>query len=242
MNDHDSSAARASGCPFSRTPGPERVSLADMLREKTRAAHTRAEQHPRQARLVTGQATRLDYAAWLGQMLRVWRAVDAAISQIAGRDARIAAMVKPYHPHADRVAADLAFLGQTPATFPAVPAAERFVAWLDEVAARGDAAVVGAWYVLEGSSNGGRYIAKALSRALSIPGPAGLTSLDPHAEAQRERWLAWRADLDAQGWSDTERDGIVAAAARTFDAITEIMDDMDRVPATETAREARATA
>lgn len=237
MHNHEAAASGpnieakpAAKCPFARLFGSKPASLADALREKTKDAHTRAEKHPMQARLVKGEATREQYAAWLGQMLHVWRGVDAAIAKLAARDPRVAAMVKPYHAHAERIVADLKFLGQCGGCHPAVPAASRFAMWVSVAAANSDPAVVGAWYVLEGSANGGRYIAKALSRTLDLPGPEGLTALDPHGEAQRERWQAWRADLDAQRWNAAERNAVIAAASATFDAVYEVMEEMSAAP------------
>ena len=221
----------AAKCPFARFFGPGPASLADALRERTKEAHTRAERHPVQARLVKGEASRAEYAAWLGQMLHVWIAVDATVGELAVHDPRVAAMVKPWHAHAARVAADLAFLDHGPAYFPATRAAAAFSTWLRAAAADKDAAVVGAWYVLEGSANGGRFIAKAVSRALGIAGPEGLTALDPHGELQRERWAVWKADLDAQPWRRDEQEAIIAAAERTFDAVREVMEDLDLPPA-----------
>jgi heme oxygenase len=238
---HDSSkpaAANAAGaasapkCPFARmaaagaTPAP---SLADALKERTREAHARAEKHPVQARMVKGEVTRDQYAAWLGQMLPVWRAVDAGLTRVAARDPRVAAMVQPYHAHAERVAADLKFLGQCGGCHDTLPATRRFVDAIKRAGGEGGdsgAALVGVWYVLEGSANGGRFIAKALSRALNIAGPEGLTSFDPHGEQQRDRWQAWRAALDAQPFTAAERDAIVAAASDTFDAMTAVMEDL----------------
>ncbi len=235
MHNHESptpgqslEAKPAAKCPFSRLFGSKPASLADALREKTKDAHARAEKHPMQARLVKGEATREQYAAWLGQMLHMWKALDAVVVKLASRDPRVAAMVKPYHPHAERIAADLKFLGQCGGCHPAVPAASGFAMWLSVAAANSDPAVIGAWYVLEGSANGGRYIAKALSRALDLPGPDGLMALDPHGERQREYWQAWRADLDAQPWKGYERDAIIAAAAATFDAVWSVMEEMTR--------------
>lgn len=211
--------------PSSPASAPTRpaASLADALKESTKDAHSRAERHPMQGRMVSGSATREQYALWLGQMYPVWRAVDAGLASLAASDPRVAAMVQPYHPHAARLAADLAFLGDRPDRHAPLPATTRFVDMINR-AARGPA-LVGVWYVLEGSANGGRYIAKALSRSLQIPGPEGLTSFDPHGEHQREYWQAWRAALDAQPWTPAEHSAIAAAAAATFDAVYELMED-----------------
>ena len=153
-------------CPFGHGAGPAVVSLAETLKESTKEAHTRAEKHPIQGRLVTGQSSRQEYAAWLGQMFHVWSAVDVGLARLVQRDRRVGAMVKPYHAHAARVSADLAFLGDSAANHAPLAETARFVERVNRAAA--DVSLVGVWYVLEGSANGGRYIAKALSRGLGI--------------------------------------------------------------------------
>jgi len=218
-------------CPFAHLMTPPKSSLADTLKDRTKEAHARAEKHPIQGRMVTGKCTRAEYAGWLGQMLPVWSAVDAGLAALANRDPRAASMLKPYHVHAARIEADLAFLGDSGAAHAALPATMRFVQMVNQAAA--SPAVIGVWYVLEGSANGGRYIAKALSRGLEIAGPEGLTSFDPHGERQREFWQAWRSDVDAQDFSEPERTAIVAAADATFDAVYDMMEDL--TPATQTS-------
>lgn len=211
-------------CPFSRRAA-EAPSLADTLKLQTRDAHTRAEKHPLQGRMVKGEVTHDEYAAYLGQLLHFWRAVDAGLATLAARDARVHAMLRPYHPHADRIAADLAFLGQCASCHPPLAATTNFVDTINAAATNGPA-LVGIWYVLEGSANGGRYIARAISRCLNIPGPEGLTAFDPHGEAQRERWQTWRSDLDAQPFTPCEREAILTQADATFDAMCEMMDEL----------------
>lgn len=210
-------------------------SLADVLKDRTREAHSRAERHPMQVSMVSGGSTREQYAGWLGQMLHIWRAVDAGLADVAAREPRLAAMLQPYHPHAERVAADLRFLAQESGrqvgphgNDPALPATARFVHLVRQAASAPGMGLVGIWYVLEGSANGGRFIAKALSRGLGIEGPEGLTSFNPHGERQREYWQAWRAALDSQTFSATERATIVSAASATFDAIYDVMEDLGR--------------
>lgn len=223
---HEPGAKPSAKCPFARMLGLPAASLADTLKERTKDAHARAERHSLQAKMVKGDITREQYAAWLGQMLPVWRALDAGLGALAARDARVAAMVKHYHAHADRVASDLKFLGQSGACHRPLPATLRFVESVNLDAASTGPGLVGVWYVLEGSANGGRFIAKALSRGLHIAGPEGLTSFDPHGERQREYWQAWRAELDAQSFGETEREAIVTAASASFDAVYEVMEDL----------------
>ncbi len=212
------------GCPFHQ--GTAAPSLADVLREATKDAHARAEKHPRQSRMVRGACDRAEYATWLAAMEKVWSALDDGLPTAASREPRLAAMVKPFHARGAAVRADLAHLGT--ATPPGAASAGGTIASrVRTLAESGSPALVGLWYVLEGSTNGGRYIARGLAPALGLTGPQGLSSLDPHGEATRERWQAWRADLDSQKWTESERAAMVAEASATFDAIHDLMEKLD---------------
>lgn len=206
---------------MSATP---RQTLSSQLREATAEAHTVAERHPVQGRMARGAASREDYANWLEQMYHVWSAVDATVANSAARDERVRSMLQPYHVHTPRIVADLAFLGRTGSPAPASPGTQQLVDFIRSLAS--SSAAIGPWYVLEGSNNGGRFLAKALGKALEIPGPAGLTSLDPHGEAQQPRWHEWRAALDSQHFTDAEQNAMIDAAGRTFAGLTPVFDDL----------------
>lgn len=207
-------------CPFKAVNATP--SLADALKTRTQDAHTRAERHALQGAMVRGVIKPELYALWLVQMHEIWTALDAGLSRLARNDQRVASMLKPAHEHSPRVAADLTDLG-TPRTQP-TQAAINFAKRIHDMAQANDVGVLGAWYVLEGSANGGRFIAKAMAKSFGPSFP--LRSLDPHGEAQRELWGQWRAGIDAAGFSMTEQDRIIAVASDTFDAITDVMNEM----------------
>lgn len=220
-------------CPFARLFGARGASsLADELKARTREAHDRAERHPIQARMVRGTLSPAEYAAWLVQMREIWRELDPALALLAREDARVGAVLRAYHPHAHRVEEDLEFLARTMgvatdaiAVAPAAREIAREIARsVSEPARR--VGVLGVWYVLEGSANGGRFIAKALAKAFGWVGGAGVRSMDPHGEDQRARWQQWRADIDAQAWSAEERGLILARANAMFEAVHEAMEQM----------------
>lgn len=206
-------------------------SLADDLRLRTRDAHARAERHPLQARLVRAELSPREHAAYLAQLHALWAPLDRALADLAAADPRVAAMWRDHHPHAARVAADLAALGvPDPRALPLTPAAAHLAAAIDHAArAHGPErlALLGVWYVLEGSANGGRFIAAALRRALGPAAP--VLTFDPHADQQRDRWSAWRTALDAADFSPPERDAVLAAADRTFHVIYDIMEALPHV-------------
>ncbi len=204
------------------TMQPAGESLADELKLATRDAHTKAERHPVQARMISGRMEKAEYIAYLSQNLVVWQALDTALA--SARDPRVVGFRRAYHEHAPRILADIAHLnGGKPIDEP-LPQTQEFVQLIARVA--GGPGLLGVWYVLEGSTNGGRFIAKALGPALGLTGPDGLRTLDPHGEAQRERWSAWRAGLDAQVFTPGERQEIIAAANDTFAAMYDLMEGM----------------
>lgn len=224
----ESITATAAQCPFSRAATSRLTSLADTLKERTKDAHARAERHALQAEMLRGDVTREQYAAWLGQMFHVWSALDFGLASLAARDRRVADMLKPYHAHAHRIVADLEFLGRRVDDNAVLPATAHFVDLVNHTPAGPPAgpSLIGVWYVLEGSANGGRFIAQGLSHGLKIAGPEGLTSFNPYGERQREYWQAWRVALDAQDFDDSERSEIISAASAAFDAMYDLMEDL----------------
>jgi heme oxygenase len=81
------------------------------------------------------------------------------------------------------------------------------------------------FYVLEGSTNGGIHIARALQRALPT---AGTSFLNPYGDTVRARWQTVRDALNTLP-IDTH-DQIIAAATRTFDAITTLSEELAALP------------
>ena len=77
--------------------------------------------------------------------------------------------------------------------------------------------------MFEGSKNGARYIAKALGGRARI---TALKYLDPHGEAQRGRWMKFRADMDAVAWSPAKQDSMVKSAQATFTSISSLDDEI----------------
>lgn len=81
-------------------------------------------------------------------------------------------------------------------------------------------------YVLEGSNNGNRFIAKAVRRALGLVEGAGDRYLDPYGDAQRGLWAHFKQRMDAAGWSGEEADAMVRAAQDTFDAVGALSEEI----------------
>ena len=71
-------------------------------------------------------------------------------------------------------------------------------------------------YVLEGSNNGSKFIAKRLMSAYGLkPGP-GLRYVDPYGDSQRAVWAAFKEAMSAQTISDADTIAMVGMARWTF--------------------------
>lgn len=205
------------------TPAASTASLMARLREETRPNHTAAEQHPLQRDLVTGRLPRPVYGAYLARLHRVHEALERAI--VEAKDPRLASAATPDLFQTANIEADLAYYGAEPVELSASPAAASVVGAIDDAAGAEPVRLLGLFYVLEGSKNGSRFIAKAVRRAYGLDGTDGLRALDPHGDDQPALWGAFRARVDACEWTPEESDAVVDAAKAMFDAIVAIADE-----------------
>ncbi|MEO1009143.1 MAG: biliverdin-producing heme oxygenase [Planctomycetota bacterium] len=206
-----------------------RVGIADTLKSGTWDLHQTAENGHFQKRLVKGELGRGEYAALLAQLLVVHRALEASIEHAGRHCERVRSLNEDQPTHSPRLEQDLSTLGVEPATVRPVSAAEDFASWLNATAHKNPTAVIGPQYVLEGSTNGNRFIARAIGPALGLEGD-GLRYLESYGDEQRECWGRFRSRLDRLDLDADALDGIVAAARRTFEGIhainTQLLDQL----------------
>jgi len=193
------------------------MSLADLLKTHTAELHRRAETRPFQKSLVSGNLDRNSLCLYLAQLGCVHEALEEVIA---------CPELAAFHPltssHSQRIEADLRALGGVSEVLePAQTRADRLLA-----EARSDPwFALGALYVLEGSMNGNRFIARALAPALQLaPGAEGLSYWDPYGPAQRQRWADFRAALDKLKLSEAQRARVLAGAEFMFEAVMDISD------------------
>jgi heme oxygenase len=190
------------------------------LREQTSEHHKRAERSDFQRRLLGGQLPVAAYTAWLEQMWFVYRDLESCLAGPGGYN-RSAALDAGSWRRTPQIESDLHYFGVTTESLSPVSATQEFLARLKQRAEVKTAALLGVVYVLEGSTNGSRYIARSLRKAYDLDGRGGLAFLDPYGDAQPERWRAFKSELDA-ATSPGEAGELIAAARETFDALTRI--------------------
>ncbi len=223
------------GLPITTSPEAD-ATIMGRLKFETAELHAAAETHEFQKRLVQGALDQRDYVRWLGQMLLVHQALEARLRELCAQHAGAAALVREEQFQVPYLREDLAHFGAEACAVAPLPATTRLIGKIESLWRSNPVAILGHHYVLEGSNNGNRFIARALMKGLGLAPGAGLRYLDPYGEAQRAKWMQFREDMNAIGFNADERNAIVDAAKDMFRAIGEISTDLVSAPASAPAR------
>lgn len=194
------------------------------LRRETRTHHERAEQHPFQQALVHGTLPREAYARYLAQLHIVHSAMESALAACAAREDRLRAIVSEDQFMSGFAGEDAQFFGVNPAEARALPGSQGMlerIAWFKDCTPVG---LLGLHYVTLGSSNGGKFIARAVRKSYRLS-DSGVRYLDPWGERQPAIWGAFKERMNAASFLPAENDTIVTAAGEMFDAIGHIGGD-----------------
>jgi heme oxygenase len=117
----------------------------------------------------------------------------------------------------------LAYLGAKETPRP-LAATGHLVKKLDTWAHTSPPALIGVYYVLEGSRMGSMVLAKPLSQSLAVPLKPGC-GLDYHIEGLQQRpqqWQAFKERLDSLPLALANKDAIFAAAAATMEGLFDL--------------------
>ena len=192
------------------------------LRESTASHHRRAEQHEFQQQFVRGTLPRPLYLGWLAQLLHVHTALEAHLDRLIARNPRLKSVFDDGRRKVGPLRKDLADLAAR-ADEPALPAARAMVARMEQLATEQPMALLGILYVLEGSTNGSKFIARKVRPAYELPASGeGSAYLDPYGDVQPARWQEFKAAMDALDLPAADVAQLVLAAQWTFDSIREL--------------------
>lgn len=207
------------------TNAPATESLMDRVKAATWELHQAAEGKALQKKLASGTITREEYAGWLAQMRHVHAALERAIRDARPNCAALGVVTDEQLGHSVRIDADLRALGHD-TEVPAVASARALCDTIAGASAENPVALLGYHYVLEGSMNGNRFIARGVRGALCLEGSDGVRYLDPYGEEQRDKWRAFRVTVDALGLSEQEEAVVTDAATGMFRTIGEMSDEL----------------
>ncbi len=198
------------------------TSLMARLRTETRPHHEAAEQHPLQRALAMGRLERSVYAAYLARLGEVHAALEGALTRGAALGGPLSRIVDPALFVSEHLAADLRYYGGAALAPDRSPSAPGF---RQSLTSASPARLLGLWYVLEGSKNGGRFIAKGVRRGYGLTGQDGVRSLDPHGDDQPALWANFKSRVDAESWTEVEVGDALDGARAMFGLIMAVGDE-----------------
>jgi heme oxygenase len=133
---------------------PSGCGIMQRLKEQTAELHSMAESAPLQRAMVRGALERERFAAYLGQLLTVHKALEASLAAGRLQHPAIARVHQAYHDRSGDLRCDLAFYGVDPDAVEPGASAKALIARMNALASSEAVALLGLLYVLEGSNNG----------------------------------------------------------------------------------------
>lgn len=199
--------------------------LMERLRRETSDLHAHAESRTLQRAIAKGQVERSRFIAYLGQLYAVHSALEDALGEASDAHPAIGAVATPDRMRLPDLAFDLEFYAVDPDALVAGDAANRFVSLIESTKTSEPAALLGALYVLEGSTNGGRFLAQVLRKSWNLDG-AGVAYLDPYGDRQPEHWASFKRRMNRATFDPECEKAIVDMARKTFEAIADVSDEV----------------
>jgi heme oxygenase len=197
---------RLANVAFYMSNPPESPAILPRLRLETRPFHDAVEQNPFNLALGTGTVTAADTAQFLAKMYGFLESYEAQLHAHAA--AFGPAWKLDYRYRAPLILQDLARLGHDAAP-PLYP---------EQLPPTSRAQLLGAMYVLEGSTLGGQVIARQLDKA----GIAAHAFFTGRAERTGPLWKVFCEQLtEAAETGEDDPAAIVAGAVHTFQALSE---------------------
>lgn len=186
--------------------------ILDQLREQTRPAHVALEAQSLLKTLLSSRLTEREYGQLLQSMSAFYQSLESEL--VPATTDLLARHPDPdyrYRPRAPLLANDIRALGCDSPDVVHPPAALR----LDS----GDAYLLGVLYVIEGSTQGGRFIARHLTHTLGLSEHSGASFFNIHR--WDNSWMAFRhwlgRDLACHYQDDVKR--MIEGANTTFSTL-----------------------
>ena len=200
------------------------MSIALTLKESTAEAHRLAENRPMQKLLVRGELDGPRLALYLRQLHHLHETLER-LFDARSEQADAMAWNADYR-HSERLRADLEALGASVQELPVLDATTAAARDVEARTAANRRALIGSFYVLEGSMNGNRFIVKGLKAKHPLADRCAFTYFDPYGDEQPGRWVRFKTKLDELDLSEADREAVVASALAMFEGIGDIADDV----------------
>lgn len=205
------------------------IPFSQALRERTMASHGDSAGATFMSDLMTGKGSRDDYIALVAQHFFIYEALEAAAEGFAD-DAVAAPFISPQLTRLPALELDLDFLvgPDWRDSVSPVPAADRYVARINEVAAEGWAGGFIAHHYTRylGDLSGGQAISKIMQRQFGFDTNGVAFYLFDQIASPKQFKDTYREQLDAVDWDAAERERVIDEVLLAYRFNTELFVDL----------------
>lgn len=202
--------------------------LTQRIRLALKELHARIENTPLAVRMQSGLLSRSEYVRLLKQLAWLHQGLEEELRRHADRYG----VFRPEHARTPAIQADLAALESSADGICRPPTRrllELFADWSQNV----PQALLGAFYVFEGSRMGSMLLLQPLAAGLGLPVEPG-HGLDYHLAGLTDRarqWVQLKAQFDQLPLTPAEQECVIAAAVATMEKLLDLYLDLSRVVA-----------
>lgn len=201
-------------------------SLMGALKQTTAGLHLEAENHPFQKALAAGKLDRNAYIAYLDQMLLIHRTLEEALRELRRCYPMLAEVILDEQFQEPHLRSDLAYYGAADPAGVAMPCVVAYQQRVERLRAERGMELLGHHYVLEGSKNGAKFMARSVRAAFGLTPGAGDRFLDPYGEEQRAKWLRFRSEMDRVPFTREQREAILVGACDMFRTMIRLAEEL----------------
>lgn len=201
----------------------------ERLRAETSDLHSDAESRKLQKEIAGGLVERDRFVSYLGQLYRIHSVLESNLQESREHHPAVAGVATPDRMRVPDLLRDLDFYGVEVDDVESGRETTRFTDQIETAKKMNPSALLGALYVLEGSTNGGKFLARVLQKTWGLDG-GGLSYLDPYGDGQSEQWAKFKTEMDDIEFGSADREAIIEMAKKTFEAISAVSDEVAGVP------------
>ncbi len=202
------------------------LNVMDALRESTKEMHNETEGHEFQRSLGSGKLDRERYVIYLEQVYLMHKHLAEALARCAKNSPAIDQVVQDYHHDHSAVLNDLKYFGKDGSEAKPLAATKKICGRMDLYEKEQPLSLLGHLYVLEGSTNGAKFMAKSIIKGMDLPVDQGASYFDRYGDQQRPRWTAFKTRMNEQDFDQEQIAQIVEAGKEMFIAFFEIGDEL----------------
>ncbi|RFA17188.1 biliverdin-producing heme oxygenase [Subtercola boreus] len=204
------------------------IPFSQALRERTWSGHGASESAGFMTDLMNGKGNRDDYIALVAQHFFIYEAIEAAAERMKN-DPVAASFISPKLTRLPAITEDLRFLigDDWAEQITPLPTTARYVARINEVGATWSGGFIAHHYTRYlGDLSGGQFIRTLMQRQFGFETNGVGFYLFADIAEPREFKDTYRAQLDAVGWSDDERERVIDEVVAAYGFNTDLFLDL----------------